>query len=49
MGGHPADGTIVKGVCSVFVTELLGIKERLPASYDSESEDSPPVWFIENT
>ena len=48
VGGHLADGTIVKGVCSVFVTELLGIKERLPASYDPTSETSPPVWFIEN-
>lgn len=48
VGGHLADGTIVKGVVSVFITELLGIKERIPACYDPESEDRPPVWFIED-
>ena len=48
VGGHLDDGTIVKGVCSMFITELLGIKERIPASYNPESDDSPPVWFIED-
>lgn len=47
VGGHLADGTIVKGVCSVFITELLGIKERIPADYDPTSDRRPPVWFIE--
>jgi len=47
VGGHLAEGTTVKGVVEVFVTEILGIEELLPSSYDPEKDGAPEEWYRE--
>lgn len=49
VGGHLAEGTIVKGVVEVFVTEILGIEELLPSGYDPETDGAPEEWYREVT
>lgn len=46
-GGHLGEGTIVKGVCEVFITELLGIDLLFPSSYDPTSDTAPENWYKE--
>lgn len=45
MGGHLEVGTIVKGVCEVFITEILGIDVLLPSSYDPTKDVAPESWY----
>jgi len=47
VGGHLAEGTTVKGVVEVFITEILGIEELLPSSYDPEKDTAPEEWYRE--
>ena len=47
VGGHLAEGTIVKGVCEVFITEILGIDVLLPSGYDPEADSAPESWYKE--
>ncbi len=47
VGGHLAEGTTVKGVVEVFVTEVLGIEELLPSGYDTETDGAPEEWYRE--
>jgi len=47
VGGHLAEGTTVKGVVEVFVTEILGIEELLPSGYDPETDGAPEEWYKE--
>ena len=47
IGGHLAEGTIVKGCVEVFITEILGIEELLPSSYDPEKDSAPEEWYKE--
>jgi len=46
-GGHLAEGTAVKGVVEVFITEILGIEALLPSSYDPEKDAAPEEWYKE--
>jgi predicted DNA-binding protein with PD1-like motif len=45
VGGHLAEGTIVKGVVEVFITEILGIEELLPSDYDPLTDSAPEEWY----
>lgn len=45
-GGHLVEGTIVKGVLAVFITEITGIDVILP-SHDRDKE-APESWYIES-
>jgi predicted DNA-binding protein with PD1-like motif len=47
IGGHLEEGTIVKGVCEVFITEILGIDVLLPSDYDPASDTAPESWYKE--
>jgi predicted DNA-binding protein with PD1-like motif len=47
VGGHLTEGTIVKGVVEVFVTEILGIDELLPSNYDPSIDGAPEEWYKE--
>ena len=47
VGGHLTEGTIVKGVVEVFVTEILGIEELLPSNYDPSIDGAPEEWYRE--
>jgi predicted DNA-binding protein with PD1-like motif len=47
VGGHLAEGTTVKGVVECFITEILGIEELLPSSYDPETDGAPEEWYKE--
>jgi predicted DNA-binding protein with PD1-like motif len=47
MGGHLEQGTIVKGVLEVFVTEIEGIDVLLPSSYDPATDTAPESWYKE--
>ena len=47
VGGHLVEGSIVKGVVEVFVTEILGIEAILPAGYDPEKDSAPEQWYKE--
>lgn len=47
IGGHLEEGTIVKGVCEVFITEILGIDVLLPSDYDPASDVAPESWYKE--
>lgn len=44
VGGHLTEGTIVKGVCEVFVTEILGIDVLLPSEV-TPNEEAPENWY----
>ncbi len=48
VGGHLGEGTIVKGVCEVFITEILGIDVLLPSGYDPDSDAAPESWYKES-
>ena len=45
IGGHLEEGTIVKGVLEIFITEILGIDVLLPSDYDPESDVAPESWY----
>jgi predicted DNA-binding protein with PD1-like motif len=47
VGGHLTEGTIVKGVVEVFITEILGIEELLPSNYNPETDGAPEEWYKE--
>jgi predicted DNA-binding protein with PD1-like motif len=47
VGGHLTEGTIVRGVVEVFVTEILGIDELLPSNYDPAKDGAPEEWYKE--
>jgi len=47
IGGHLEEGTVVKGVLEVFITEILGIDVLLPSDYDPESDVAPESWYKE--
>ena len=47
VGGHLTEGSIVKGVVEVFITEILGIEAILPAGYDPEEDSAPEEWYKE--
>ena len=47
IGGHLNEGTIVKGVLEIFITEILGIDVLLPSGYDPESDEAPESWYKE--
>jgi len=47
VGGHLTEGSIVKGVVEVFITEILGIEAILPAGYDPEKDSAPEEWYKE--
>jgi predicted DNA-binding protein with PD1-like motif len=44
-GGHLVEGTIVKGVLAVFITEITGIEVILP-SHDRDQQ-APENWYKE--
>jgi predicted DNA-binding protein with PD1-like motif len=45
IGGHLEEGTIVKGVLEIFITEILGIDVLLPSDYDPTSDTAPENWY----
>jgi len=47
LGGHLLEGTIVKGVCEVFITEILGIDVLYPQGelLDPHAEEFPENWY----
>jgi predicted DNA-binding protein with PD1-like motif len=49
MGGHLLEGSIVKGVCEVFITEILGIDLSPPTEKltDPNAKGYPENWFTE--
>jgi predicted DNA-binding protein with PD1-like motif len=49
IGGHLLEGSIIKGVVQVFVTEILGIDVLYPteAMIDPHAEEFPENWYIE--
>jgi predicted DNA-binding protein with PD1-like motif len=47
VGGHLTEGSIVKGVVEVFITEILGIEELLPSDYDPATDGAPEEWYKE--
>ena len=49
IGGHLMEGSIVKGVCEVFITEILGIDVLYPQgkSLDPHAEEFPENWYKE--
>jgi len=47
IGGHLEQGTIVKGVLEIFITEILGIDVLLPSDYDPKSDVAPESWYKE--
>jgi predicted DNA-binding protein with PD1-like motif len=47
VGGHLVEGTIVKGVLALFITEITGI-ELLEPSHDRDLE-APENWYREVT
>jgi predicted DNA-binding protein with PD1-like motif len=47
IGGHLNEGTIVKGVLEIFITEILGIDVLLPSDYDPAAESAPESWYKE--
>jgi predicted DNA-binding protein with PD1-like motif len=49
VGGHLLDGSIVKGVVEVFITELLGIDVLYPEGthFSEHAEEFPENWYQE--
>ncbi|MCW3991997.1 MAG: DNA-binding protein [Candidatus Bathyarchaeota archaeon] len=45
IGGHLEEGTTVKGVLEIFITEILGIDVLLPSDYDPKSDVAPESWY----
>lgn len=47
IGGHLLDGSVVKGVCEVFITEILDIDVLYPSTYvpDPHAEEFPENWY----
>ena len=47
VGGHLLEGSIVKGVVEVFITEILGIDVLYPQGkmLDSHAEEFPESWY----
>ena len=47
IGGHLLDGSIVKGVCEVFITEILGIEVLYPQGKlpSPHAEEFPENWY----
>jgi predicted DNA-binding protein with PD1-like motif len=52
VGGHLLEGSIVKGVVQVFITEILGIDVLYPSEkpIDPHADEFPENWYrsIEN-
>ncbi|MBM3134122.1 MAG: DNA-binding protein [Chloroflexi bacterium] len=50
IGGHLLDGSIVKGVCEVFITEILGIDVLFPTHkpIDPHADEFPENWYKED-
>jgi len=49
IGGHLLEGSIVKGVCEFFITEILGIDVLYPHGQmpDPHAEEFPENWYKE--
>lgn len=49
VGGHLLEGSIVKGVVEVFVTEILGIDVLYPTGkpVSAQAEEFPESWYRE--
>jgi predicted DNA-binding protein with PD1-like motif len=49
VGGHLLEGSIVKGVVEVFITEILGIDVLYPSEkpLDPHAEEFPENWYQE--
>ena len=49
VGGHLLPGSIVKGVCEVFITEILGIEVLPPQGHiaDPHADEFPENWYKE--
>jgi predicted DNA-binding protein with PD1-like motif len=49
MGGHLLEGSLVKGVCQLFVTEISGIDVLFPhgEAPDPHAEQFPENWYQE--
>lgn len=49
VGGHLLEGCIVKGVCEVFITEILGIDVLPPEGRmaDPHAQEYPENWYRE--
>lgn len=47
VGGHLCEGSIVKGVCAVYVTEILGIEVLWPSDIDPRTDEFPENWYKE--
>ena len=49
IGGHLLEGSIVKGVCEVFIAEILGIDVLHPQGKlpDPHAEEFPESWYKE--
>lgn len=49
VGGHLLEGSIVKGVVEVFITEILGIDVLYPTEelIDPHAEEFPENWYQE--
>ena len=49
IGGHLLEGSIVKGVCEVFITEILGIDVLYPKGKppDPHAKEFPENWYKE--
>jgi predicted DNA-binding protein with PD1-like motif len=49
VGGHLLDGSIVKGVVALFITEVTGIDVLYPegATLDPHAEEFPENWYRE--
>ena len=45
VGGHLCEGSIVKGVCEVYVTEIVGIDVLWPSDIDPEKDQFPENWY----
>ncbi len=47
IGGHLLDGSIVKGVVEIFITEILGIDVLYPEGQmiDPHAEEFPENWY----
>ena len=45
VGGHLAEGSIVKGVVECFITEILGIETIPPVERVYEDDEYPENWY----
>lgn len=45
MGGHLLEGSLVKGVCEFYITEILGIDVLWPSDHDPHASEYPENWY----